>query len=95
MRWVRISANVTAKASDYSLSNWRALTCYLDDGNVLIDNNAAENAVRPIVAWGWLHVLRRRGQQGRMPWSRFARIVERNLPRVRVLHPYPHQRSTS
>ena len=41
-------ADATAKAIDYSLSNWRALTRYLDDGNVPIDNNAAENAVRPL-----------------------------------------------
>ena len=41
-------ADVTAKAIDYSLSNWRGLTRYLDDGNVPIDNNAAENAVRPL-----------------------------------------------
>ena len=38
-----------AKAIDYALSNWRALTRYLDDGNVPIDNNAAENAIRPLV----------------------------------------------
>jgi transposase len=42
------NADATAKAIDYSLSNWRALTRYLDDGNVPIDNNAAENAVRPL-----------------------------------------------
>ena len=41
-------ADATAKAIDYALSNWRGLTCYLDDGNVPIDNNAAENAVRPL-----------------------------------------------
>jgi len=41
-------ADVTAKAIDYSLSNWRGLTHYLDDGHVPIDNNAAENAVRPL-----------------------------------------------
>jgi RNA-directed DNA polymerase len=44
------------------------------------------------VARAWLHALRRRGQRGRMPWSRFRRLVDRYLPRVRVLHPYPHQR---
>ena len=43
-------ADVTAKAIDYSLSNWRALTRYLDDGHVPIDNNAAENAVRPLAS---------------------------------------------
>jgi hypothetical protein len=41
-------ADITAKAIDYSLSNWRALTHYLDDGDVPIDNNAAENAIRPL-----------------------------------------------
>ena len=50
--------DVTAKAIDYSLSNWRALTRYLDDGNVPIDNNAAENAVRPLCVGrkNWLFV---------------------------------------
>ena len=51
-------ADATAKAIDYALSNWRALTRYLDDGNVPIDNNAAENAVRPLVVGrkNWLFV---------------------------------------
>ena len=51
-------ADVTAKAIDYSLSNWRALTRYLDDGNVPIDNNAAENAIRPLCIGrrNWLFV---------------------------------------
>ena len=42
-------ADLTAKAIDYSLSNWTALSHFLDDGNVSIDNNAAENSVRPLV----------------------------------------------
>jgi transposase len=52
------NADVTAKAIDYSLSNWRALTRYLDDGNVPIDNNAAENAIRPLCVGrkNWLFV---------------------------------------
>jgi len=51
-------ADVTAKAIDYALSNWRGLTRYLDDGNVPIDNNAAENAVRPLAVGrkNWLFV---------------------------------------
>jgi len=51
-------ADVTAKAIDYSLSNWRGLTHYLDDGQVPIDNNAAENAVRPLAVGrkNWLFV---------------------------------------
>ena len=51
-------SDATAKAIDYALSNWRALMRYLDDGNVPIDNNAAENAVRPLVVGrkNWLFV---------------------------------------
>jgi transposase len=51
-------ADVTAKAIDYALSNWTGLTRYLDDGNVPIDNNAAENAVRPLAVGrkNWLFV---------------------------------------
>lgn len=51
-------ADVTAKAIDYSLSNWRGLTRYIDDGHVPIDNNAAENAVRPLAVGrkNWLFV---------------------------------------
>ena len=53
-----VKADVTAKAIDYALSNWRGLTRYLDDGHVPIDNNAAENAVRPLAVGrkNWLFV---------------------------------------
>ena len=37
----------TAKAIDYSLKRWQALTRYLDDGAVPIDNNWVENQIRP------------------------------------------------
>ncbi|MFP4897369.1 IS66 family transposase, partial [Paraburkholderia sp. EG304] len=36
-----------AKALDYSLKRWDALTRYLDDGHVPIDNNWVENQIRP------------------------------------------------
>ena len=38
----------TAKAIDYSLKRWVALTRYLDDGHLPIDNNWVENRIRPI-----------------------------------------------
>jgi transposase len=38
----------TAKAIDYSLGRWAALTRYLDDGALPIDNNWVENRIRPI-----------------------------------------------
>ena len=37
-----------AKAIDYTLRRWSALTRYLDDGRYPIDNNPVENAIRPI-----------------------------------------------
>jgi len=38
----------TAGAIRYALSHWRALTRYLDDGLLEIDNNAAERALRAV-----------------------------------------------
>lgn len=49
-------------------------------------------ALRREVAKAWLHALRRRGQHGRMQWSRLRGYVARYLPLVRVLHPYPEER---
>jgi hypothetical protein len=37
-----------AKAIDYSLRRWTALTRFLDDGDLPIDNNWVENQIRPI-----------------------------------------------
>jgi hypothetical protein len=41
----------TAAAIRYALSRWRALTRYLDDGRIEMDNSAAERALR-VVALG-------------------------------------------
>jgi len=41
----------TSGAIRYSLSRWRALTRYIDDGQLEIDNNSAERALR-VVALG-------------------------------------------
>jgi transposase len=38
-----------AQAIQYSLTRWAALTRYVDDGRVEIDNNAAERAIRALV----------------------------------------------
>jgi len=40
--------SATARALDYSLKRWSALTRFLDDGQLPIDNNWAENQIRPI-----------------------------------------------
>jgi transposase len=41
-------ASATAKAIDYSLNRWSALTRYLGDGRLPPDNNWIENRIRPI-----------------------------------------------
>ena len=41
----------------------------------------------------WLHVLRRRSQKGRKrTWERFKRLIQRWLPKPKILHPYPNER---
>ena len=40
--------SATAKAIDYCLKRWAALTRYLSDGQIPIDNNWIENQIRPI-----------------------------------------------
>ena len=40
--------SATAKALDYSLRRWGALTRFLDDGQLPIDNNWVENQIRPV-----------------------------------------------
>ncbi|CDT33773.1 transposase [Sphingobacterium sp. PM2-P1-29] len=36
------------KAMAYAYARWDALSAYLNDGNLLIDNNLVENAIRPV-----------------------------------------------
>ena len=53
-QWMRLQrqkitdGSATAKALDYSLKRWDALTRFLDDGRLPIDNNWIENQIRPI-----------------------------------------------
>ena len=39
-----------AAAIHYTLTRWTALIRYVDDGHIEIDNNAAERAIRALVA---------------------------------------------
>ncbi|QRF63077.1 IS66 family transposase (plasmid) [Variovorax paradoxus] len=40
--------SATAKAIDYSLKRWAALTRFIDDADLAADNNRIENLIRPI-----------------------------------------------
>lgn len=47
---------------------------------------------RTQIARLWYRTLCRRSQRKRLNWGRMGRLVERWLPRVRILHPWPEQR---
>ncbi len=47
-RQVVPKGSATARAIDYSLKRWAALTRYLDDETLPADNNRVENLIRPI-----------------------------------------------
>lgn len=51
------------KAVNYALNNWRALCVYLEDGELTIDNNRSENAIRGIAIGrkNWLFAGSREG----------------------------------
>ena len=63
--------SATAKAIDYSLKRWEALTRFIDDGDLPADNNWVENQIRPIALGrsNWLfagtarRAARRRGHE--------------------------------
>ncbi len=37
----------------------------------------------------WYKTLRRRSQRSKLTWERMNRLIERYLPKVRIMHPYP------
>jgi len=41
-------SSATARTLDYSLRRWIALTRFVDDGQLPVDNNWIENQIRPI-----------------------------------------------
>ena len=53
------------QAISYCLSNWTALTRHIEDGDLNIDNNPAENALRGVVIGrkNWLDGLRKAGMK--------------------------------
>jgi RNA-directed DNA polymerase len=55
-------------------------------------NFAAISLFRHEVARAWLSALRRRSQRNRLNWERFRTLIDRFLPRPRILHPYPAAR---
>jgi transposase len=57
--------NAVAKAIDYMLTRWQALTRFLDDGRICLSNNAAERALRGLALGrkSWLFAGSERGAE--------------------------------
>ena len=55
--------SATAKALDYSLRRWEALTRFVGDGQLPVDNNWIENQIRPIAIGRVIPPKNRRGEK--------------------------------
>jgi RNA-directed DNA polymerase len=40
----------------------------------------------------WFRALKRRSQRNKLTWDRFGKLVNKWIPRAKVLHPYPEER---
>ena len=57
------------------------------------DNRKALDAFRTMIGHAWLRTLRRRSQKGQsLNWQRMQRLIDKWIPKARVLHPYPNRR---
>lgn len=76
-------------ALSYALKNWRALTEYLDHGHLNIDNNFAENAIRPFALGrkNWLF-------HGNHDGARASAIIYSLLENAKAHGLKPHQYMT-
>ena len=71
---------------------WHELVGGTFASHVMPTNRPILAAFRRDVKRIWLHALRRRGQNDRTTWAKFARLADDWLPKVRILHPWPEQR---
>ena len=62
-----LHSSASAKALEYSLRRWEALTRFVDDGQLPVDNNWIENKIRPIAIGrnNWLFAGSLRAASGR------------------------------
>ena len=56
------------------------------------DNGRALSIFRFHVAWIWWRTQQRRSHKTKVTWNRMRKLVQRYLPPVRIVHPYPDAR---
>lgn len=81
--------NPLGQAIGYTLNNWEALTAYLEDGRLDIDNNVAERAIRPF-AIGRKNWLFMGNPQGAKAASIIYSLIE--TAKANGLEPYKYLR---
>ncbi len=80
-----------AEAIRYTLGRWSALTRFLDDGRIDLDNNPVERAIRPI-ALGRKNSLFAGSSGGAERWAIVASLVE--TAKLNGVEPYVWLRNT-
>jgi hypothetical protein len=86
VRPTALNRGALAKAIDYALTNWTALTRYCEDGRLRLDNNAAERALRAVAVGrkNWIFFGNERGgKTAAIMYSLIATCREHDVdPRV-------------
>jgi transposase len=80
-------SSVLGKALNYLVEQWRRLIGYLEDGHYPIDNNAAENAIRPF-AVGRRNWLFAKSQAGAKASANLYSLIE--TAKANGLNPYTY-----
>ena len=70
----------------------RAVVTGYSNYHAVPGNWRAVGAFKTQVARIWYRLLRRRSQKTRLNWERMSRLVDRWLPPIRILHPWPEER---
>lgn len=93
LRAIRVALRRNLHRSPAEVGRWlqRVVQGYFNY-HAIRGNSHRLDVFRSQVVRLWMQALRRRSQRHRMPWSRFARYVNRWIPYPRVLHPSPLER---
>ncbi|MBO6836680.1 MAG: IS66 family transposase, partial [Alphaproteobacteria bacterium] len=76
-----------AEAIRYALARWQALTLFLEDGRVELDNNPVERAIRP-VALGRKNHLFAGSNGGAARWATIVSLIE--TAKLNNVEPYSY-----
>jgi len=78
----------------HDVGQWlgQVMAGYFNDYAISGGNILRLNSVRKAVRRLWRQALRRRGQRHRLQWHRLGPYMDRYIPSIRVMHPWPESR---